>query len=381
MERRPMPPSLRPLLTSWRQICLFTLAVGAAFAAYAFLAPKWYESELVVVPGTPTKPTFGLAAAAAADLPLDLGLSGSDAQRIQAVLKSRSVTDAVIEKFLLTSRYDQSFIEATREELWRHCTTKLDKHANTVSVTCEDKDPSVAQAMTEYFSEVGNRVFRRISASAAAEEVAFLSKRVSEAKHDVDEASARLRDFEKAHNIVDLPEQSKAVVSAISSLKADELSKELELGYLNSFSSSDESTAVQLKKQLSVMAAKMRVLATGPTEGKPSKAPNYDETGMFPPASTVPEARYQFGQLFREQKIQEAVYLLLNQRYEVAKADAARETSTFQVLDAPVRATHKSRPKRAKLILIGLVLGMLGGCGWALGRERLGVHPTSPPRA
>lgn len=378
-------PLLDVVARRWRTIAAIAVLTTAAFTVYAFLAPKWYEAELSVVPGSsPKAPLGGAASALAGDLPIDIGLGGSDAERIQAVLKSRSVTDAVIEKFKLTERYGAPFVESTREQLWQHCSTKLEKRPNIVTVACEDKDPAVAQAMTDYFGQVGNKVFRRISASAAAEESAFLERRVAEARHDVDEASQRLRDFEEKHNIIDLPEQSKAVVSALATLKGEELSKEIELGYLNSFSSSDESSALQLRRQLSVMSSKMKALAgqaPPPSGGNAKRQPAVDDTGMFPPASAVPKFRYELAELMREQKVQETVYLLLTQRYEMSKANAARDTSVFQVLDAPVLPTHKTRPKRAKIIVSGMMLGLLLGAAWVVGRSELSQLRPRPPLA
>jgi uncharacterized protein involved in exopolysaccharide biosynthesis len=47
------------------------------------------------------------------------------------------------------------------------------------------------------------------------------------------------------------------------------------------------------------------------------------------------------------------------QRFEMAKVDEARDTSTFQILDHPTLPTLHSRPKRLKFGLIGLVVGAL----------------------
>lgn len=375
---------LQELKARWR-----TVAVGAAvglivFTAYALLAPKWYEAQLAVVPGAPAKAPGALAGALAMDLPVDIGLGGSDAERIQAVMKSRSVTDAVIEKFGLTERYHQKYIEGTRKVFWKHCSTKVDKKPSVVTITCEDKDPKIAQAMAAYFGVVGNKVMRHISASSAGEERRFLEERVEEAKKDAHEASERVREFEEKNKIVDLPEQSKAVVSAIASIKGDLLSKQLELDYLHGFSSSDESTAVQLRRQVGVMESKMRTLEDLPAEeGGGAAAAAAATTGttkrgkagkatqdIFPVAMTVPKLRFELGELYREQKIQETLFMLLTQRFELARVDEARDTSVFQILDEPVVPTHQSSPKRAQLVIIGLLLGLLGGAAFAL-RDQL----------
>ena len=363
-----------------RNLVVGALAGLLLCGGYAFLAPKWYEAEISVVPGTPAKSPGGLAAAALSlDLPLDLG--SSDVERIQTVMKSRTVTDAMIEKFDLKERYRKTYIEDARTELWKHCLTKVDKKANVVSITCEDKDPKIAQAMTAYFGVIGNKILRRVSASSAAEERRFLEQRVEEARRELGVTSQRVREFEEKHNIVDLPEQSRAVVSAISSLRGELLSKQLELDYLHGFSSSDEATASQLRRQVGVMESKMRTLEDVPAEPKPadghepavatkknsaSKAPG----GIFPVAMTVPKLRAELTQLYRDQKIQETLFLMLMERFETARVNEARDTSAFQVLDEPVVPTHHSSPKRGAIVVAGFFLGLFAGAVFTL-RDRL----------
>jgi uncharacterized protein involved in exopolysaccharide biosynthesis len=60
----------------------------------------------------------------------------------------------------------------------------------------------------------------------------------------------------------------------------------------------------------------------------------------------------------REQKIQETVFFLMTQRYEMAKIDEARDTSTFQILDHPTVPTYRSRPQRLRIAVLGLFIGL-----------------------
>ena len=367
------------LPTGIRGVLLFAVVGILAAAVYAWLSPQWYEAQVAVVPATSSKgpgTLAGLAGALPIDLPIDIGGGGSDVERIYAVLRSRSVTDAVIDKFGLIERYDSKYIESTRKLLWRHCSAKLDKKPSVVTVACEDTDPRLAQEMAEYFGQYGNTVFRRVSASSASEERRFLEQRVTEAKQAVEAASAQLRGFEEKNRLIDLGEQSKAVVSAMAALKGELLSKQLQLSYLSSFSSSDEATAAQLRRQQSAMEGQMKELegayaSTVPSSAElPAPSPTgpgnkrHREQDLFPQASTVPRLRFQLAELYRQQKIQETLFLLLTQRYEMAKVNEARDTSTFQILDHASLPTHRSRPARAELVLAGGVVGLLLGLAW-----------------
>ena len=366
-----LPPRLR---TREAKRMASTSVAGLLLAlVYALSASSWYESTLTVVPATPSKGSglgVQIAGVLGADLPFDIG-SNVDVERIAAVFESTSVTDAVIQKFDLMKRYDQRYVEHVRRELWSHCSTRIDRKARVVALTCEDKQPAFVREMVAYFGDYGNEVFRRVSTTSASEEVRFLERRVAEMRKEADDAAGRLREFEEHHKVIDLESQSKAVVSAMASLRSQEISKELQLSYLNSFSSRDESTAVQLRQQLAVMNSKFKALEESPERisevSSLKETPEKRSGNMFPPALAVPRLRFELEQLYRDRKIREADLLLLMQRLEMAKVNEARDTSAFQILDAPALPTYKSRPKRSIVLATGLMLGLLVGAAWVFG--------------
>jgi tyrosine-protein kinase Etk/Wzc len=362
----------------WVGICGF---IGFGFGlAYALYSPRWYESTLAVIPADNDKGggLLGAASAMMGDLPLDLPSgSSSGSERIQAVFKSRSVADAAIHKFGLMDRYQSKFIEQTRKALWHHCDSKLEKKSGVVSVTCEDKDPEVAQQLTHYLGEVANQVFRRISASSAGEERRFLEVRVGQARKDVDTASQKLREFQEQYKVIDLGEQAKAVVAEMASLKGEIMSKQMQLSYLATFTSADEATASQLKQQITLMERKLQSLDEGRPMIRGAGKPVGDKSvrpesapSVFPVVMDVPKLRFRLEELYREQKIQETLFLLLTQQFEMAKVKEARDTSQFQIMDDAELPTAPSRPKKTMAVMLGLMLGLLVGMSWALwGRE------------
>jgi uncharacterized protein involved in exopolysaccharide biosynthesis len=128
---------------------------------------------------------------------------------------------------------------------------------------------------------------------------------------------------------------------------------------------------VQLQQQIAIMEAKLKQLEEArrievpATVGSGSSSRLDDKRAdFFPQAMTVPELRFQLEQLMREQKIQETVFALMTQRYEMAKIDEARDTSTFQILDHPTLPTYRSRPNRKKIALLGFGSGCALAAVW-----------------
>ena len=118
------------------------------------------------------------------------------------------------------------------------------------------------------------------------------------------------------------------------------------------------------------MESKLKQLEDSRHGDPPTPAP---APGQLPPTSirtsfqdamNVPELRYELEQLLREQKIQETVFMLMTQRYEMAKIDEARDTSSFQILDYPTMPTYPSRPRRRQIVELGFAGSLALAATW-----------------
>ncbi len=354
-----------------KRIAAVTTACATVGLLYGLLAPKWYSSVLTVVPAKQQGSGGGLAnllggnlGGLAAGLETTIG-GAAEGPRISAVLQSIAVTDAVIAKFDLRARYKEKYLENAREELWRHCSAKVLTKPNLVQLTCEDKDPRFVQEMLAFFADYGNQVFRKVSVSSASEEARFLERRVAELRAQATDSATRMRDFQEKYRIVDLDTQAKAVVSALASLNTQRISKELELGYARTFASSEEATTQQLRSQIGLLDDKLSDLggAAAPRTEPEKTRPGKREAGMFPPALAVPKLRAEYEGLYRDRKVAEATLVFALERLEGARANEARDVSTFLVLDPPALPTRHWWPKRLISIAIGAALGLLIALG------------------
>jgi capsule polysaccharide export protein KpsE/RkpR len=340
-----------------RRVAAIALACAVAGAAYGTFAPRWYRSAATVVPAKAQAP--GLASVVGGQLSglaagLEGSLGGADAARIAAVLQSTVVTDAAIERFDLRTRYGERYQEKARAALWKHCEVKVLVKPNLVNLSCEDVDPRFVQELLTFIADFGNQVFRRVGVSSAGEEVRFLESRVAELREAADETSAKLREFQEHHRIFDLDTQSRAVASSLASLESQRRSKELELDYARTFSSKDEPTLQQLRAQIGVIDAQMQDLTQAGAEPERTRK---GAARTFPAALSVPQLRADFEKLFRNRKVSEATLIFALERLEAARAEEARNVSTFYVLDPPTVPSRHARPKR---LLVTLALGLLG---------------------
>jgi hypothetical protein len=86
-----------------------------------------------------------------------------------------------------------------------------------------------------------------------------------------------------------------------------------------------------------------------------------------------------YADLYRNTKVQEAVFETLTQEYELAKVQEAKETPSVKLIDPPDVPEKYSYPHRLWVILGGACLSFVAGALWIFGREHWAqIDPKDP---
>lgn len=84
-----------------------------------------------------------------------------------------------------------------------------------------------------------------------------------------------------------------------------------------------------------------------------------------------PQLTFEEGRLRRQVEIRQELYLSLKREYETARIQEVNDTPVITVIDAATPPVKKSKPKRALLVALALILGSMLGSFWAAGGEYL----------
>jgi hypothetical protein len=104
------------------------------------------------------------------------------------------------------------------------------------------------------------------------------------------------------------------------------------------------------------------------------------DPSLYPSIRQLPVLGVTYADLYRNTKIQETVYELLTQQYELAKVQEAKEIPSVKVLDAAVVPTKKSFPPRGAFTAVGALLFFLGACAWIFANRSYGAIDPQDPR-
>ncbi|HKU60785.1 MAG TPA: GNVR domain-containing protein [Gemmatimonadales bacterium] len=94
-----------------------------------------------------------------------------------------------------------------------------------------------------------------------------------------------------------------------------------------------------------------------------------------------PQLVFENQRLDRQVQIRQDIYQTLRREYEVARIDEVNNTPVLTVVDAPTPPAKPSSPRRVRMTLVALVLGLLVGATYAFVREYVSRSQELQPAA
>lgn len=337
----------------------FVLACGITL-----LMPNIYSSTARILP--PQQEKGGLAAmmSGMGDLAALAGLSagGSSGDLYVGMLQSRTVADAIIDQFDLMTVYEQEYRVRMHDKLKQLVRISLGKKDGIISISVEDEDPARAAAIANAYVEELKKLNVRLNLGSAGRERVFLEERLAVVKADLVQAEDNLKTFQEKNKAISIDAQATAIIDAISKLRGELASKEVELGVLLTSQTEQNPQVRALREGIGQLKSQLRKLE-GSSEGKKISQ------DIFITTADVPDVGLQYARLLRDFKVQETLFELLTKQYEVAKVSEAKNTSSLQVLDDAAVPDRKSKPKRALIVLMVTVTAGFMAVLWAFVHE------------
>ena len=391
-ERLETPRSLLPyaqLLWSRRRLLLRT-AVYAMLASsvIALLIPVQYQSVTrLMPPDSESGAGLGMLAAAAGRGGIGVGALGGIAGDLLGmktsgalfvgILGSETVQDRLIEQFQLKKVYgsSNSKIEDTRNALAQRTEISEDRKSGIISIGVTDHDPKRAAAMAQAYVAELDRLVALVSTSSARRERVFLEGRLEKVKADLDTAAKNFSDFASKNTAIDIPAQGKAMVEAAAVLQGQMIAAQAELSGLQQIYTDSNARVRALQARVNELNKKLNEIGGGGTDGNSSPG-----NSLYPSIRKLPILGVTYADLYRQTKIQETVYELLTQQYELAKVQEAKEIPTVKVLDPALVPTKKSFPPRTMIVFVSTLLGIAVMTMWIVGRAQWAEVDPSDPR-
>ena len=359
------------LLGRKRFIVRFVLGSALLASIISLLLPVRYEAKIVLLPpmqnssiGSSLMGQMGGLGALGSLASLASGSLGlkNPADMYVAFLTSRTVEDAMIQRFGLMKEYHEKRMSDTRKEFERRTTAVAGIKDGLIRLSIEDRDPKRAAELANGYVEE----FRKLSASLAITEAArrrlFFEQQVQQAKDKLTEAEDAMTKTEESTGVLQIDSQARALIESAAILRAQVVAKQVQIEGMRSFATDDNPNLILAKQELAALQSQLEHVAG-----------SQSDTGSDINLSKgrVTQSGMEYLRRYRDLKYQETVFELLAKEFEIAKLDEAREGSIVQVVDAAVPPDRRSSPHRTLIVMASTVVAFFVAVFWVWLRERL----------
>ncbi len=369
----------RWLALLWQRRRFLARALGAGFAGsalLAFLIPREFDSTIRLMPpdgqsGSALAMLSSMAGKSGLGAALPEGLLGmhSTGALFVDLLGSRTIEDRIVERFDLRKEYGERYQVEARQSLRNRTEVSEDRKSEVIAIRVTDRDPQRAARIAQAYVEELDRLVAQVATSSARRERMFIEGRLGAVKQELDRASGEFSQFASRNATMDISSQGRATLEAAARLQGELVAAQSEMeGLEQVYTTSNFRVRAQRARVEEYKRQLDKLDGDRPGTAGAAAPPGQEaETGSaFPSIRRIPLLGVRWAELYRQTKMEETVYELLTQQYELAKIEEARQIPSVKVLDPADIPEKKSWPPRLPITIAGTVLAVSAAILWVL---------------
>jgi len=349
-----------------RFIVRFVLGAAVLAIVVSFLLPIRYEAKIVLLPPQQNSSLSSALLGQLGNMGSLAALAGGSlgiknpADMYVSLLTSRTVEDAMIQRFGLMAEYREKRMSDARKEFERRTTAVAGTKDGLIRISVEDRDPKRAAELANGYVEE----FRKLSASLAITEAArrrlFFEQQLQQAKDNLTGAEEAMRKTQQSTGVLQIDSQARSLIESAAVLRAQVVAKQVQIQSMRSFAAEDNPGLILAKEELAALQTQLERLAG-----------SQHDVGSDINLSKgrVTESGMEYLRRLRDLKYHETVFELLAKELEIAKLDEAREGAIVQVVDAAVPPDKKSFPPRLLIVIAVTIFAFFVAVFWILLRK------------
>ena len=359
-------------------ILRITLGAAVLAAIVAFLLPKTYTATASILPPQQNQSVLSamvgqLAGAQTLDL-RDLGLK-NPSDVFVAMIKSRTVEDALINRFDLRKVYHIKHYQDARKKLENN--SEIDsEQEGLISISVSDRDPRRAADLANTWVDELRNLNQGLALTEAAQRRAFFEQKLAAERQDLSQAELVLKQVQQKTGIIQPDAQTRALIGAVAEVRAQIAAREVQLQAMRSYATANNPDVIRTERELAELRAQLAKIAQ-----MQSAAPVSSEGNLQVPTGRLTAASLEYLEAARDLHYHESLYDFLSRQLEAARIDEAKNAVVVQIVDRAVVPEKKSGPKRLLMIALTALLAFLLAAFAVVVREAIRRRQQDPSEA
>jgi len=354
-HRRGSLLTLMRVAFKWHKLVWSTAAtIVLLAAAVTLLLPNRYTATVVILP-----PAQGGSAGAAMMAQLSsmggmaaaaggLGIKNPNDQQV-ALLKSRTVEDAMVERFHLQSLYHRKYVSTARKRWERATTIDNGLKDGLIHISVTDREPHRAAELANGWVEEYQRFTATLAITEASQRRLFYERQLSAAHSDLARAEDDMKQTEQRTGVIDVEGQDRSLIASAAILRGQLAAKQIEIRGMREFASEGNPDLQRAQQEAAGMEGQLSAMDA-----------DHDRTAgdLIAPKGTITAAGLDYARALREVKYRETIQDLLTRQYEGARVDEARQGALVQIVDAAIVPDRPNSMYKLWILLASLLLAL-----------------------
>jgi len=360
-----------------RDVLAGTASAAVLAAIVSFLLPNRFTATTVILPPQQnTSSAVALLGQLGGANPLaslagsSLGLKNPNDLQV-AMLKSRTVEDAMIDRFNLMALYRERRRSDARKAFEKVTDIENGLKDGLIRISVTDKDPRRAAEMANAYVDEYKKLSATIAVTEASQRRLFFEQQLVQAKENLADAEEALKRTQEKTGLIQLDGQARAVIESVALLRGQVAAKEVQIRAMHQFAAEQNPDLQLAEQELAGLQTELARMGSGSATGGSSG-------DFLMPKGSVPQAGLDYVRKLRDMKYNETVFELLAKQFEIAKIDEARQGSVVQLLDKAIPPDKKSFPQRLLIIVCSMIGGLVLAVFWVLFSEALRFARRDP---
>ena len=329
-----------------------------------------FTAKTVVMPPQQQQ---GGAAAALASLGGLAGLAGlggggglkSQDEMYVAFLSSESLQNRIIADLKLQERYAAKTLSATRNFLKGQVRITSDKKSGLLNIEADDKDPAFAAELANLHVQALHGMLGRLAVTEAQQRRQFYEQQIQQTQDKLSLAEVAFRAAKEKSGMQVTTVLAETGVRASAEMRSQIAVREVQLQAMSRFATAQNPETQRIASELAALRSQLNKAEQGSGVSTVAASPLHQEAVKS----------------FRDVKVQEALLEVMIRQYELARVDEAKEGPLIQQVDVATPPEHKSKPKRAQIVLVAAFAGLFLGVLVAFVRRALRKAQSDPASA
>ena len=356
-------------------IVLFTVSVAILTAITVLLLPSEYTAEtLVLPPGQNSSMSSALlgqlsgSSALASAAGASLGIKNPGDMYV-SLFRSRTVEDAMIQRFGLMARYRTKKITDARKAFEGHSKVTLGTKDGLITIRVEDRDPNMAAEIANGYVDEFRKLSANLAITEASQRRMFFEQQLKEANESLTNAEDAMKRTQQSTGVLQVDSQARSLIESAAVLRGQIVAQEVQLQGMRSYATEDNPQVVTAEQQLAALKGQLAKLSGSDVNSS---------SEIIVPKGNIPQAGMEYLRKLRDMRYYETIEQLIAKQFEMAKLDEARQGAIVQVADVAVPPDKRSFPKRALTVILATFLAFFLASGWVILAERLRMMESNP---